>query len=251
MHLVAIAELGGPVEGSQLASLANDIGTTAYELRLLLNAGLPAVVLITVDEAQATAAVAAILSHQHVPVACDRSRVVPSSRLTTLRNFELTKTDLVSDRDSTESCRYDDIAVMLRATHRSSRESVEQVKGRKFQPAMALATGGMVLSKKVTKEVITTTTSREQVLYLFLRDREQPWILRERVSSYAALGADMGPSSFENFSRTIAQLRKLAPQAIYDERLTSGRPIRGVGDGSEATDLLAYLLADYWQRRGR
>jgi hypothetical protein len=248
MHLVAIAELGGQLETPQLSALANDIGTTAYELRLLLNAGLPAVVLITADEAHAKAVAAAIARHKHVPVVCDRSRILPSGRMATLRNFELASTELIADRDSRGSCRYDDITVMLRAIHRSCREIVEQVKQRKFQPVMAVATGGMILSKKITKDVTTTTSSREQVLYLFRRGQEHPWILRERTANYAALGSAMGPSSFENFATSIARLRQLAPQAVYDERLTNSRPIRGIGDGSDAVDIQACLLADFLAR---
>lgn len=248
MHLVAIAELGGLLEPPQLSSLANDIGTTAYELRLLLNAGLPAIVLVTADAAQAKAAAEAVARHKHVPVVCDRSRILPSGRMTTLRNFELTPTELIADRDARGSCRYDDITVMLRATHRSSRESVEQVKERKFQPVMAVATGGLIMSKKITKDVTTTTSTREQVLYLFRRGQEHPWILRERAANYAALGSVMGPSSFENFTTSIARLRQLAQGAVYDERLTNSRPIRGIGDGSDAVDILAYLLADFLAR---
>jgi hypothetical protein len=243
MHFVAIAELNGQLQAPQLSSLAADVGTTAYELRLLLNAGLPAIVLITADEAQASAAAAAIARHKHVPVVCDRSRIVPSAELTTLRDFELTQTELVTASAGGVSCCYDELSVMLRAVHRSVQESVEQVKERKFQPGMALMTGGLVMSKKVTKEVTTTTSSREQVLYLFRRNQEHPFILRERTANYRALGGAMAPTSLENFTNTIARLRQLAPQAVYDERLVNSHRIRGIGDGSDAVDIMAYLIA--------
>ena len=245
MHLVAIAELKGQLDTPQLNALATDIGTTAYELRLLLNAGLPAVVLVTSDGAQAKAAYDAIHRHSHVPAICDRSRTVQTASMTTLRHFEITPTHLTSDPSSGETCPWEDISVMLRALHRSTRETVETVKERKFQPGMAIASGGLILSKKITKDVTTTTATREQVLYLFRRSGQNPWILRERVASFAALGPAMAPSSFENFTKAVAQLRKLAPKAVYDERLLVSRPIRGLGEGSDSTDLLAYLLADY------
>jgi hypothetical protein len=245
MYLVAIAELGGELSSSRLGSLATDLGTTAYELRLALNAGLPAVVLITDNETQAKTAAATITRHEHIPTICDRNRVLPAGHMTTLRDFELTRSALIADRTSKESCPYDAFTVLLRATHRSQQESVEQIQERQFRPGMALMTGGLVLSKKTTKEVTTTTTTREQVLYLFRRGEEHPWILRERFANYAALGSAMGPSSFENFTKAIAELRKLAQGALYDERLVNSRSIRGLGDGSLATDLLAYLLAHY------
>jgi len=243
MHLVAIAELKGPIETPQLTALASDLGTTAYELRLLLNAGLPAVVLVTTDLAQAKAAAAAIAQHQHAAISCDRSQILASSSMTTFRDFELGEGELIIDRTTRVSCRYDELRLMLRAVHRSSRQSVEQVKERQIRPVTALATGGMVMSKKVTKDVTTTTTDRENVLYLFRHGKEHPWILRERGANYASLGQAMGPSSYENFTTTIARLRQLAPNAVYDERLVNSRPIRGIGDAGDAVDILAYLIA--------
>lgn len=249
MYLVAIAELNGTIESCDLMALAADLETTAYELRLLLNAGFPAVVKVTADPAQARAVAAAIARHRHVPILCDRDKTVASAQMTTLRHFDLTPTALVAEHGAPDACPFDDIAVMLRATHRTTRETVEQVKERQLQPVMAIATGGLILSKKVTKDVTTTTTNREQVLYIFRRGMNAPWILRERVASYVTLGTAMGPSSFENFTKTITELRKRAPQAAYDERLVAGRTIRGVSDGSDATDLLAYILAEYLVRR--
>ena len=49
--------------------------------------------------------------------------------------------------------------------------------------------------------------------------------------------------TLENFQKTIQRLRERSPEAAYDDRLTSARSIRGVADGADAIDLLAYLLA--------
>ena len=86
MQIVAIGELRGTVDDA-IRPLASDLGTTPYELRLALNAGFPAVVLVTVDETLAKAALAAIARHGHAPIACDRRDVVSSSRMTLLRGF--------------------------------------------------------------------------------------------------------------------------------------------------------------------
>jgi hypothetical protein len=243
MHIVAIAESKGELDSTKLAALAADIGTTAYELRLLLNMGLPAVVLVTADGAKANAAAAAIARQRQVPVICDRSQIQPSAAMTALRDFELGPNQLVVDRASRLACGYDELRLMVRAVHRSSHQSVEQVKERQLRPVMAVATGGLIMSKKVTKEVTTTTSTREHVLYLFRSGQEHPWILRERVANYSTLGSAMGPASFENFTTTVARLRQFAPRAVYDERLINSRPIRGLGDGSDVVDIWAYLMA--------
>jgi len=249
MFLVAITEVKGNLQKPELDSLAAELGTIAYELRLLLNAGLPAVVASTADESHGRALLEAITRRGHGAVLCERASVVPSSRMILLRDFALEREVLIADATGGQSCPYEDISVLLRATHRTTSETVEQVSERKLRPVMAIATGGLVMSKTTKKDVVTTTAQREQVLYLFRRSNATPWLLRERAAHYAGLGAAMGPTSSANFATTMARLRALAPNASYDERLVTSRPIRGVADGIEATDLYAHLLAEHLSGR--
>jgi hypothetical protein len=242
MHLVAIGKLHGSVDAA-IRPLADDLGTTPYELRLLLNAGLPAVALATVDETRARAAFAAIARLGHTPLACQRGDVVPSTRMTLLRDFELTRDGLVPQAGSSDRLPYGDIAAILRATHQSTTETMQEVKERKLRPVMAIATGGLVMSKTTKREVAVRTESREQGAYIFRRSGQSPWLLRERSARYGGLGADLRPTSLDNFATTLRRLRENAPGAAYDERLLSCRPIRGVAEGIEATDLLAHLLS--------
>jgi hypothetical protein len=242
MQLVAIAELAGAPEPA-IGPLAAALGTTAYELKLVLNAGLPAVVLATVDPARAASAVAAIRRGGHVPVSCDRADSTPSQRMTPLRDFLLEPDGIRSSAASGALLPYERIGAMLRATHRRTIQTTETIKERQLRPGMAVLTGGLVLSKKTTREVTTHTDHRDQVLYLFRSDGEPPWILREREAHYTGLGKDLRPTSLDNFQTTIRLLRDRCPSAAYDDRLMTGRPIRGVADGSDATDLLAHLLA--------
>jgi hypothetical protein len=242
MFVVAIVEMRGPAD--DLTQMALELQTTAYELKLALSAGFPAVVLATVNEVRATDAMAAIRRHGHRAGLCDRAAMVPSSAMTSLRDFHLEPDALVASAASGERFPYSDVLGLLRASHRTTTTSTQDVKERKLRPGMAIATGGLVLTKKTTREVITRTETREQVLYLFRKGRSAPWILRERAARYMGLGPDLRPTSLENFATTIRRLRELAPQAFYDERLMSGRPIRGVAEGIDATDILAYLLAD-------
>jgi hypothetical protein len=244
MFLVAIAELGGSVDAA-IGPLAPELNTTAYELRLLLNAGFPAVVLATVDEARAAAAKASIARLGHVAVSCDRGALVKSRDMTALVGFAFTPSGLIADERDGEELPFDDIGALLRGSQRSTTETTEEIKERKLRPVMAVATGGLIMSKKTTREVTHVTEEREQVLYLFRRSGAAPWILRERQARYGGLGKELGPASSGNFMTLLKRLRAAAPHAPYDERLMSGRPIRGVAEGGEATDLLAYLLAAY------
>jgi hypothetical protein len=241
VYVVAIIEWKGPAD--HVGPLAAELETTAYELKLTLSAGFPAVVLATVDEARAAAAMATLSRHGHRAAMCHRATMVASSAMTALRDFQIGDEVLASSAAG-ELMPYSDVLALLRATHRTTTTSVEEVKERKLRPGMAIATGGLILSKKTTREVVTKTEAREQVLYIFSRSDAPPWILRERSARYTGLGTDLRPTSLENFATTIRRLRELAPHAYYDERLMGGRPIRGVAEGIEATDILAYLLAE-------
>ncbi len=242
MYLVAIGALEGSSEDT-LHALAADLDTTPYELRLLLNAGLPAVVLATVDEKLAQRARAAIVRHGHVPVLLDRRDVVSSAQMVPVREPRFLPEGLVASQDSAAPLQYAEIAVLLKATHRTTSETTQTIKERQLRPVMAIATGGLVISKTVTRSVSSSSVQSEAVLYLFPHGSRTPWLLRERHAHYGGLGTALKPTSLENFAAVVRRLRESAPGARYDERLTSARPMRGVADGIEATDLFAHLLA--------
>jgi hypothetical protein len=244
MNIVAIGSLAGTIDEA-IGPLAVDLGTTAYELRLAFNAGFPAVVVVNVDEAVTQAAAQSIKRHGHSPVSCNRHDVASSNQMTPVRQPRFGPDTLLADPESAHELFYADIDVLLRATHRSARETAETVKERKLRPVMAIATGGLVLSKTTTRSVTSTSVDLENVLYVFRRGSLNPWILRERHALYNELGSELRPASLANFVYVIEQLRKRAPEARYDERLMTSRPIRGLADGIEATDTYAHLLAKH------
>jgi len=247
MFLVAIAELRGSLDAA-VSELAADLNTTPYELRLLLNAGFPAVVLSTVDESLARSAMKVIQTRGHAAVSCDRRSVCMSRNMTAPSSFMFAATAFMGAESGSDALPFDDLGAILRATQREATETTEEIKERKLRPVMAVATGGLVMSKNTTREVVKRAETREQVLYLFRRSGAPPWLLRERGTRYTGLGKDLGPTSFANFQTTIKKLRECAPGAAYDERLMNGRPIRGVTVGADATDLLAHLLAAHLMR---
>src|SRR3954451_25225367 len=86
MHVVALAEIATSIE-AEAAALAADLGTTAYEERLKLAAGLPAIVLTSADPAGALEPLATLPARRHGAVACDAAEVVPSHAMVPLRRF--------------------------------------------------------------------------------------------------------------------------------------------------------------------
>jgi hypothetical protein len=255
VHVAALAELATSVE-AEAAALAADLGTTAYEERLKLVAGLPAIVLTSADPAPAQALVAKLRARGHGALLCDAAGVVPSGAMVPLRRFTFEPDAFVATDVPGARLPYDDLLAIFRASHQARTESRTEATSKQFSAGRALLTGGLLHTKSVTREEKTITDAREQVCYLFRAAGDTPWLLRERGTQYVGLGAELGPSSAQNFVATMARLRKLAPDAIYDERLMNARnaPNRLIrtGSGSSETigvssasgvDLLAHLLA--------
>lgn len=248
MHLVALTEVAR--SAPDLRAIASVVGTDAYDLRLVLNAGLPAVVLVTDDGARATAAAAALQALGHSVATCQRSAVTPSAQMTAVRVVDVAGGGIARAEGQLERLPCDDVLCLLRATHETTTETVEKIKERKLRPGMALATGGMVMTRKTEREVRSSRSERQQVLYLFRRSGALPWILREREINYAGLGGELAPSAFQNFTRTLALVQSCCPDATYDESLLRPRPIRGISAGVEAVDVYAHLFAEHVRQRG-
>ena len=254
MHIVAITALSGPIE-KEAAALAFDLESAAYDERLNLNAGFPAVVLATPDEERAEALLLQLRKRGQAAIGCDGGTVVPGDKMISLRRFGLNeRAVLATDRPGFE-LPFAEIAVMVRATLVQTRETHAVVKEKKFDVGRAIATGGLMMSKTTVREVTSVKSETDDVLYLFRRDREPPWILRASLTHYPALGADLGPVARTNFLTLVALLRKRAPRAAYDERLLAMRfvPERArraaaatpslASSPDGGNDLLAHLIA--------
>ena len=262
VFVVALARLSGDAEAEAVA-LAKDLGTTTYEARLSLSGGFPALVLSTQDRSRATTLLGSLRARGHSAVACDSSAVVASSGMISMRRFELDDSAVIAADRAGDRLAYDDVLALLPALHKAQIESDTQTSVRKFSPGLALATGGLVMSKARTQASHATTTERERVLYIFRRSRQPPWILRENSTHYTALGASIAKGRFENFQQTVSLLRSRARRATYDEALLSLRriPEHATVEGSASaktvtisteagTDLMAHLLALIVAKRG-
>lgn len=251
MYAVAIAELKTPLE-QEVQALAADLGITAYEARLKLSTGMPAIVLTSQDKALAMQCLTSLRARGHDAIACDANAIVPNTAMTSLKRFRLEATCIAASDDT--KLPYTSILALVRATHRLQSETRSTVEEKKFRPGAALVTGGLVMTKTITREIVAQKDERMQVLYIFRNDGE-PWILRESGTDYSSLAEKRAPTQIENFRATIELLRAYAPQAVYDERLVSARKASGqivsVGAGGSGfsastepgTDLLAHLIA--------
>jgi hypothetical protein len=230
-HFVAIAKLGTPIE-AEAKALAADLGTLAYEERMKLAAGLPAVVLVTTDGDAAQALVGKLRARGHRALTCAASAVIRATDMIQMRNFQLDEAGLES---AGEQLPWEDIAALVRARHQRQVGATETVKQKKFDAARAILTGGLVMRKTETRTVATTTDEIEQVLYVFRASGATPWLLREHSTNYAALGAALTPLAARNFALVVERLRARAPHAAFDDSLVRRPTIADV-------DLYAQLV---------
>jgi hypothetical protein len=263
VYVVAIAELGATAE-TEVAPLAADLGVVAYDARLLLAQGLPAVVLQTPDKARALGLLAKIRARGNGAMACDAAAVVSSDAMVSMRRFRLEGDAVSLDDRPGDRLPFTEVLALVPAIHRIRADTTSVTKSTKFSASRMLITGGLSMTKTVKTESRSTTEAREHVLYVFRRDGETPWLLEEQGTSWAGLGRPPAPSGYENFRATIAELRARAPAATYDERLltrkaaperaalTGGVRSTTVKTSSEAgVDLLAHLIATWVLRQQR
>jgi hypothetical protein len=262
VFVVALAELGTSAE-DEAPPLAADLSTTVYEARLLLAAGVPCVVLSTPDRERALDLLRRLRERRHGAVAFDAHAVIPASSMVAVRRYRLEEDALELDSPensplSVARLPFAEMGALLRAMHKSSHEHHEDVKELKFRPGAAIATGGLVMTKVVSKKTRSIVEEREQVLYVFGKGGV-PWLLRESTAQYAGLGEAMHPTRALNFAASIRMLRDRAPQAAYDERLLTVRKLpelpvdagepRGGDRSTSGVDLLAHVLALWFSRK--
>ena len=233
MFLVAIVRLAGTI-GHEAAALAADFGTVAYDERMKLASGMPTVVLATADPARADAALVALRARGHTALVCRPSDVTAAEDMVSLRRFQLNDQALATPD---AQLAWSEISVLVRATQRMRSETTAVVKEKKFDLTRAIATGGLVNRKTTTRNVTTRSEDSEQLLYVFRRDRGTPWLLRERGTSFAALGDRTMSTSVHNFPLAVDAIRLRTPQATFDDRLVSRKC------APEDLDLLAHLTA--------
>ncbi len=226
MIVVGICELATPVD-VEAPHFAKDTGLALYEARLKLSQPPPIVALKTADRDVALRVLASLRSRNHDAVACDESAIAAP----------------IAARDPAD-VPSENVLALVRAVRALRTETLEKVTERKLRPGAALATGGLVMSKKVTRQEKHVAHDKEELLYVFSREGGPPWLLTERATHYGGL-ANAATSQRENFLRVVSDLRNRVPNAIYDERLLA---VRGVEDARDL-ELRAQLVAISISRR--
>ena len=255
MFVVAIGELNGSID-AEAGPSASDLGTTAYDARLLLAAGTPAIVKTTPDRALALELLARLRARGHGAVACDASAVVGSADMVAMRRPRLGPDAILLDDRPEERLPYDDILALLPAVHRRRVDTATQTRETKLSMGRAMMTGGMAFTKTVKTETAHCRRgARSGALPVPPQRTDAVDPARARTSWTGHEHDARAVAVARTSGMAVAALRQRAPDATFDDRLSTRKAAERmamsgaagnttVKTSSEAgVDLLAHVLA--------
>lgn len=221
MHVVAIHRLQGTPE--ELApKLATALGILPYEARarVIAPGGGPAVV-GCFAEAEAAAGCSERLRQQGFEVlqfdsaATEKDGTRFLAAQVTLFAEGLEAADRQGKRLRLP---WEEIRLLLRGTGIVTSTATATTEEKKFSAGRAIMSGGLMLNKKVKTTTETTTQERSPFCLVYAAGHP-PLLLRQDQMDYASLGADRQLSRDANFNWICTELRRRAPQAVWDDRL--------------------------------
>jgi hypothetical protein len=114
----------------------------------------------------------------------------------------------------------------------------------KFNLPMILLTGGFPVWSKVEEKTKDTTTEVQHFIRLYDRTFSEPrGEIFENHFDFSVLGSNIAPSSLTNLNTIVANIRKVFPGAIFDEKL-----VKSSGANVEDLELNCRLI--YLSYRG-
>lgn len=200
-------------------ALAGALGVTAFEARQRVAGGVPAVAAIFADAGQAGELSAKLISAGIRSLVLDASALGRERFLVARRFVPRERGVQVEAADGkTRDIPYREIELLLPALSTMSYSETKTVSERKLSIGKTLLAGGLPVSKRVERQETVTTEETRKVLYLYAGDGP-PVLFSKDGMTYEGFGSQMKHSRELNFAYLISELRRLAPQAVYDERL--------------------------------
>ena len=221
MHLVVIH--GWREESAELVqAIAAASVTTAYEARQRMIGGGPAVLASFAGQEQARALCAKLTEAGVGAFVVDTASLRGEPGPLTVRRFLLGARSLCLEAVDgvTAEIPYAEIGLLLPGTRISGQSASKTVTERKFSLGRTVLSGGIPLTKKVTRQEEVTSEERTKCLYLLARNRPQI-VFRQSGMSYDGFGAAMKLSQELNFALLTSELRRLCYAASFDDRLVN------------------------------
>lgn len=219
MHVVAV--FGWREETPELVrSLADVLGVTVFEARQRIVGGGPAVVASFSDAAQAESLAAKLIQRGIKALVLDAATACSSADRFIVRRFELKELLLrIETGDGlSDKIPYSEIDILLPGISIRGTVETRTITERQLSLGKMLLSGGIPMTKKVAHQEEVITEERRKFLYLHAGER-LPVIFSQDGMTYDGLGPARKLSREQNFSYLISELRRLSPNAVYDDRL--------------------------------
>jgi hypothetical protein len=223
MHIVAVHNLPDNRE-SLAAGLAEVLRITSYEAlsRLRVSGKGPFVIAAYAENKPARQVSHKLREVGFETVLLSEEEMASGGEPSEIRTFRLEDSTLKvqSRKEESLGVDYRHINLMIRGMGITSGTGTETMRERKFSLGRAVLTSGLMMTKttKTTQQNITET--RQGFLHVYAQGHA-PLVFREGALGYNSLGPKMQPSRAANFDLLIAELRRLCPGAVYDDRLMS------------------------------
>jgi len=219
MYLVA-AHSWQKDEDEVAQALANSMDILIFEARQKISNGGPTVLRSYADRSQADE-LAARLAQVGIPVliidpaATRRRRPFQVSRF----RFEAQFLQLESSSGEQRDLDYNTIDLLLAAIGSSElKETTVTVTERRFSLGKTLLAGGLPMSKKVKRDKSQLVSSRDETVWLYAGGAA-PAVFNRATLNFDGLADALLMTRNLNFTHLKNELRRLAPQAVYDDRL--------------------------------
>ena len=247
MHVVAIH--GWRDESAEtVRAISEALGSTVFEVRQRMIGGGPAVVASFADPQQARALCGQLLQSGVASLLVDAEQVRSGSGHFVVRRFELRDAALHLEAVDGASAEvpYGEIELLLPATRIAGTTETKTVSERQFSLGRTILSGGIPLTKKVTRQEEVTGEDRSKLLFLFAAGGAQ-FVFRQSGMNYDGFGAAMKLSQELNFAFLCSELRRRCPGARFDDRLVNRLgQVRLLGPAQHfdaGLDLAAEILA--------
>ncbi len=237
-----------PDPGEAARGLAPLLESTPYEVGLRLAAARqgPAVLATSRDADRVDIWVSGSRGLGLEALRIDRARLLRRDRLE-VRDWRLADGGLQITSTSNQGLvvRVSELEAVVQALEVERRIERQVSTHRRLALGTALATGGLILTKKETREQRFHHVNPLHRLALYpAKNLPTLWMAEERIR-YSALPQPLAPSRGANFSRVVEMLRdQLASATFYDEQLLDHRRVSSLlGPAAGTSDDLALAMA--------
>jgi hypothetical protein len=221
MQIIAVYDLQADT-ALMAQELASILGTTPYEARSRVNSpgGGPSIVASFANHDQAMTCVERLHDADFKTICIDSTELENDQNRFIVQRLSFNPEGLqLWDQDGEPlKVYYADRVLLLRGAGIISSVKAETTTKKKFAVGRALATGGLVMRKKVNSTTTSTTFERQPFCHIYVPDLPAI-VLRQDILDYTALGSECKLSRAANFTWICSELRRLCRDARWDERL--------------------------------